>query len=217
MLDPAIKAQLQQLQAVIEDPESTLRFGVEPPTGLLLAGPPGTGKTTVAKVLAAQARSSFYAVSGADVMSKWVGESERNIRQVLERARANRPSRSMVWQLGIFSIGATNRPDQIDPALLRGGRLSRTIVLGLTDKMGRLAILRLHTARMPTVGVRLEEVARSTEGSSPADLRSLAQEAALAAMARSGRQGADPAQGLASVTQADFDQALERMSPTPVG
>jgi len=73
ILSPSIKAQLQQLQAVIEDPESARRYGFEPPTGLLLAGPPGTGKTTVAKVLAAQARASFYPISGADVMSKWVG------------------------------------------------------------------------------------------------------------------------------------------------
>ena len=87
ILPPAIKAQLQQLQAIIEDPESARRFGVDPPTGLLLAGPPGTGKTTVAKVLAAQARCSFYPVSGADVMSKWVGESEGNIRRLFERAR----------------------------------------------------------------------------------------------------------------------------------
>ena len=87
-------------------------------------------------------------------------------------------------QRGVFVIGATNRPDQLDPALLRGGRLSRTIVLGLPDEAGRLAILRLHTARMPTVGVRLEELARETDGMSPADLKALCQEAALAAMAR---------------------------------
>src|SRR3954470_2535376 len=92
ILPAPIKAQLQQLQHVIEDPESASRYGVEPPTGLLLAGPPGTGKTTVAKVLAAQARASFYPVSGADVMSKWVGESEQNIQQLFERARENRPS-----------------------------------------------------------------------------------------------------------------------------
>ncbi len=92
ILPPPIKAQLQQLQSVIEDPESARRFGVDPPTGLLLAGPPGTGKTTIAKVLAAQARASFYPVSGADVMSKWVGESEQNIRQLFDRARENRPS-----------------------------------------------------------------------------------------------------------------------------
>ncbi len=248
VLDPKIKAQLQQLQAVIEDPESTLRFGVEPPTGLLLAGPPGTGKTTVAKVLAAQARSSFYPVSGADVMSKWVGESERNIRQLFERARANRPSivfideidalagrrgdlqahdgqvnqllaeiDGVAGQRGVFVIGATNRPDQIDPALLRGGRLSRTIVLGLPDEAARLAILRLHTSRMPTVGVNLEDVAHRTDGLSPADLRSLAQEAALAAMTRAGTGKDELSEGQASVTQADFDEALSRMRPTPVG
>ena len=176
VLPPAIKAQLQQIQSVIEDPESARRFGVEPPTGLLLAGPPGTGKTTVAKVLAAQARASFYPVSGADVMSKWVGESERNIRQLFERARENRPSiifideidaiagrrgavevhdtqvnqllaeiDGVAGQRGVFIIGATNRPDQLDPALLRGGRLSRTIVLGLPDEAGRLAILQTRT------------------------------------------------------------------------
>jgi transitional endoplasmic reticulum ATPase len=233
VLPPAIKAQLQQLQAVIEDPESARRFGIEPPTGLLLAGPPGTGKTTVAKVLAAQARCSFYPVSGADVMSKWVGESEGNIRRLFERARANRPSivfideidaiagrrgavevhatqvnqllaeiDGVAGQRGVFVVGATNRPDQIDPAMLRGGRLSRTIVLGLPDEPGRLALLRLGTARMPTVGVRLDELARGTDGMSPADLKALCQEAGLAAMAR----GAE-----ASVTQDDFELALGRL------
>ena len=239
VLPATIKQQLQQLQAVIEDPDMARRFGVDPPTGLLLAGPPGTGKTTLAKVLAAQARCSFYPVSGADVMSKWVGESEGNIRRLFERARENRPSivfideidaiagrrgsvevhDSQVNQLlaeidgisgqrGVFIIGATNRPDQLDPALLRGGRLSRTIVLGLPDEAGRLAMLRLHTARMPTVGVDLEALARETEGFSPADLKGLAQEAALAAMARSeGRQGEE------QVTQSDFEEALARQRP----
>jgi len=228
----AIKAQLHQLQAVIEDPEAARRFGVDPPTGLLLAGPPGTGKTTVAKVLAAQARCSFYPVSGADVMSKWVGESEGNIRRLFERARANRPSivfideidaiagrrgavevhdtqvnqllaeiDGVAGQRGVFVIGASNRPDQIDPAMLRGGRLSRTIILGLPDEPGRLAILRLHTARMPTVEVRLDELARETEGMSPADLKALCQEAGLAAMGRDS----------ASVTHEDFDEALARL------
>jgi transitional endoplasmic reticulum ATPase len=240
ILPAAIKAQLQQLQAVIEDPESARRFGVDPPTGLLLAGPPGTGKTTVAKVLAAQARCSFYPISGADVMSKWVGESERNIRQLFERARENRPSivfideidaiaarrgdlqvhDSQVNQLlaeidgiagqrGVFVVGATNRPDQLDPALLRGGRLSRTIVLGLPDEQDRLAMLRLHSARMPTVDVRLEELAGETDGFSPADLKSLCQEAALAAMARTGSADEDGG-AQAAVTHEDFEEALRR-------
>lgn len=82
-------------------------------------------------------------------------------------------------QAGVFVIGATNRPDQLDSALLRGGRLSRTLYLGLPDERGRLAMLRLHTARMPTVRVRLRDIARMTEGFSPADLKALCEEAAL--------------------------------------
>jgi transitional endoplasmic reticulum ATPase len=237
ILPRKVKAQLQQLQALIEDPERAHKFGVEPPTGLLLAGPPGTGKTTVAKVLAAQARTSFYPLSGADVISKWVGESERNIRQVFERARENRPSivfideidavagargefqvhdshvnqllaeiDGVAGQRGVFVIGATNRPDQLDPALLRGGRLSRTIYLGLPDEAARLAILRLHTARMPTVGVRFEDLAREAEGFSPADLKSLSQEAALVAMEREDASGPE-----AAVLPADFAEALSRL------
>ncbi len=240
VLPATIKRQLQQLQSVIEDPESARRFGVDPPTGLLLAGPPGTGKTSVAKVLAAQARCSFYPISGADVISKWVGESEGNIRRLFERARENRPSIVFIdeidaiagrrgsvevhdghvnqllseidgvsGQRGVFVVGATNRPDQLDPALLRGGRLSRTIVLGLPDEEGRHAILGLHAARMPTVGVDLAEVARGTEGFSPADLKGLCQEAALAAMSR------EPAGSTASpaVTQDDFTEAIDRLRP----
>jgi transitional endoplasmic reticulum ATPase len=251
ILADEIKAQLQQLQSVIEDPESAKRFGVDAPTGLLLAGPPGTGKTTVAKVLAAQARASFYPISGADVISKWVGDSERNIRQLFERARDNRPSivfideidaiagrrgeslgvhdshvnqllaeiDGLAGQRGVFVVGATNRPDQLDPALLRGGRLSRTIFLGLPDEAGRLAMLKLHTVRMPTMGVRFEELAAATEGFSPADLKSLAQEAALAAMTREGEGVETP-----SVTHEDFLEAVARLqsgrsrtaSPLPV-
>jgi SpoVK/Ycf46/Vps4 family AAA+-type ATPase/predicted metal-dependent enzyme (double-stranded beta helix superfamily) len=129
ILPPAIKAQLQQLQAVIEDPDSARRFGVDPPTGLLLAGPPGSGKTTVAKVLAAQARASFYPISGADVMSKWVGQSEQNIRQLFERARENRPSIVFIDEIDAIagrrgeSLGVHDQPRQ--PAAGRGRRHQR--------------------------------------------------------------------------------------------
>ena len=155
------------------------------------------------------------------------------IRQLFERARANRSSivfideidavagsRGQVethdshvnqllseidgvsGQRGVFVVGATNRPDQLDPALLRGGRLSRTIVLGLPNEEARHALLCLMTARMPTVGIDLEQLARDSDGLSPADLKALAQEAALAAMAR-GEQ--------ASVTHEDFVEALKRL------
>lgn len=87
-------------------------------------------------------------------------------------------------QRGVFIIGATIRPDQLDPALLRGGRSSRTVMPGLPDEPARLATLPLFTARMPTVGVDLDDLARRTQGLSPADLKALAQEAAVAAMAR---------------------------------
>jgi len=106
-------------------------------------------------------------------------------------------------QRGVFIIGATNRPDQLDPALLRGGRLSRTIILGLPDEAARLAILNLNTVRMPTVGVQLDELARQTDGMSPADIKSLCQEAALVAMARDGETPA--------VTHDDFLEALNRV------
>jgi ATP-dependent 26S proteasome regulatory subunit len=109
-------------------------------------------------------------------------------------------------QRGVFIVGATNRPDQIDPAMLRGGRLSRTIMLGLPDEEGRLALLRLQTARMPTVAVQLEELARQTDGLSPADLKALCQEAGLAAMSRDA----------SSVTHDDFTEAMRRLRAGPL-
>ena len=153
ILDAATKAQLQELQYLLEDPDAAGNLGIEPPSGVLLAGPPGNGKTTIAKVLAAQARCSFYPVSAADITSKWYGQSEENIARLFERARENRPSiifideldglaphrgemndatdrvlgellseiDGMAGQRGILVVGASNRPDQIDPALLRGG------------------------------------------------------------------------------------------------
>ena len=236
ILPETTKTQLRRIQAVIEDPSSMRRFGVEPPTGLLMAGPPGTGKTTVAKVLAAQARCSFYAISGADVMSKWVGEAEANIRRLFERARENRPAivfideidalaarrgavevndsrinqllaevDGVTGQRGVFVIGATNRPDQIDPALLRGGRLSRTFLLELPERRERRALLALYTTDMPIDGVDLDALAMATEGVSPADLKALCQEAALSAMDRS--TAAD-----ARVRDEDFREALGRLS-----
>ena len=229
------KAELQELQYVIEDPDMARQLGVEPPTGVLLTGPPGTGKTTIAKVLAAQANCSFYPVSAGDITSMWLGESERNIQRLFERARENRPSIIFIdeidaiasrrgeygsydrqinellqemdgisGQQGIFVLAATNRPDQLDPAVLRGGRLSRTIEIPAPDADGRMGLLRLFTKKMPLFGVNLDAVVAATEGASGADLRALCQQAGLCALVRARREKIKTP----VVTGADFDEAL---------
>ncbi len=236
VLPDEVVAELQQLEALIEDPELVASMGIDPPSGVLLAGPPGTGKTTIARVLAAQTQASFYPVSAADVSSKWAGESEQRIAQLFERARANRPSIVFIDEIDaigatrggadwssrqlnqllhemdglepssrVFVVGATNRPDVLDPALLRGGRLSRTITIGLPDTEARLAILSMLTQRMPTVGVDLVHTATHTEGLSGADLKAVCQQAALHGLVRARQEGdgATP-----SVTQADLDRAI---------
>jgi transitional endoplasmic reticulum ATPase len=215
VLPAATKAELQEVAALAEDPDRGARFGVSPPSGVLLYGPPGTGKTTVARVLAAEAECSFYPVSAADVTSKWLGESERLISQLFERARENRPSIVFIDEIdaiagnrgewgtydrqvnqllqeidgvestpGVVVVGATNRKDMLDPALLRGGRLSRHIEIPLPDATARRTLLGLFSARMPLRGVDLDELARQTEGLSGADLQALCHEAAMQAMIR---------------------------------
>jgi transitional endoplasmic reticulum ATPase len=231
ILPAGTKAELQQVVAMVKNPDLARTLGVEPPTGLLLTGPPGTGKTTIAKVLAAQAGCSFYPITGADVTSPWLGESERVIARLFARARENQPSIIFLdeidaiagkrgeWggydrqinqllaeidgvggQRGVFVLGATNRPDQLDPALLRGGRLSRTIEIPLPDFKGRIALLQLFTAGMPLDRVDVDGLARRTAGYSGADLKALCQQAAVEALTRSS----------AAVAAADFDAALAK-------
>ena len=187
VLDEATQTELRQLQVLLEDPDRAAAFGVEPPSGLLLAGPPGTGKTTIARVLAAESHCSFYPTTATDLTSKWVGESEAKVARLFARARDNAPSIVFIDEINgvggargelgggwadrllnqlladidglasrtrVLVIGATNRPDILDPALTRGGRLSRTIWIGLPGTAARRRLLELHAARMPLDRVR---------------------------------------------------------------
>ena len=230
------KAELQQVQSLVADPDIARAYGVAAPSGLLLTGPPGTGKTTIARVFAAQAGCSFYPMSAADLVSKWVGESEGNVQRLFARARDNAPSivfldevdaiagtrgdtgggfaDRMLNQLlteidgvtearGVFVMGATNRPDMIDPALRRGGRLSRTIEIPLPDLEQRMQLLELFCERMPLADVDLAKVAHTAEGLSGADLEALCQQAAVHAMLDA-RAGA----GSPAVRPADFAAAF---------
>jgi transitional endoplasmic reticulum ATPase len=236
VLAPETKTELRELERVIANPDLADQLGVEIPTGVLLTGPPGTGKTTIAKVLAAQARCSFYPVSAADITSKWLGESERNIKRLFRRARDNAPSIVFVdeidaiasrrgefgsygrqlnellqqmdgiaGQQGIFVLAATNRPDQLDPALLRGGRLSRTIEIPLPDRGQRRQMLELMTDRMASTDLDLDKIADATDGFSGADLHALCQQAGLKALVRESAEADDDQP---AIEQVDFDQAV---------
>ncbi|WP_327071438.1 AAA family ATPase [Kitasatospora sp. NBC_01302] len=242
VLPPAVLAELRAVQKLIERPDLATRYGVRPLSGLLLAGPPGTGKTSVARTLAAQARVSFYPLSTADLTSPWVGQAEQHLAQLFERARAAAPSVVFIDEIDaiaadrdslggflgdrlltqllaeldgiatttrpVFVLAATNRPEALDPALVRGGRLSRTLRLPLPDRAARLQLLALHGRDVPLApDVDLAALADATAHHSGADLAGLLQQAALHALVR--HDGATPV-----VAQADLLSALAALPRT---
>ncbi len=227
-------AELKEVQTLLSEPDQAAELGVDAPSGILMTGPPGTGKTTIAKVMAAESSCSFYPVSAADITSRWVGESEQKVARLFNRARSNAPSIIFIDEIdaigsirgelssydrqlnqlleeidglgsqpGVLVIGATNRPQALDPALVRGGRLTRRIDIPLPDHGARRAMLKHLTARMPLSGVNVNRLATETEGFSGGDLKALCQQAALEAMIR--QHGTVTA---AAVTARDFDVAL---------
>ncbi|MFQ5838123.1 MAG: CDC48 family AAA ATPase [Thermoplasmata archaeon] len=214
-----VKRQLvEAVETPIKNPNSFRRMGIRPPRGILLYGPPGTGKTLLAKAVATESEANFISIKGPEVMSKWVGESEKAIRQIFKKAKQVAPcvvfldeidaltpkrgavtgdsgvSERLVNQLltsldgletmeGVVTIGATNRPDMLDPALLRPGRFDRLIMIPVPDKEARLEILQVHTRHMPLdTDVDLERLAEDLEGYAGADIEALCREAAMNAL-----------------------------------
>jgi len=211
------RKQMAQIREMIELPlrHPTLfkTLGVKPPRGVLLYGPPGSGKTLIARAVANETGAFFFLINGPEIMSKMAGESESNLRKAFEEAEKNSPAiifideidsiapkrdktngeveRRIVSQLltlmdglkqraHVVVIGATNRPNTIDPALRRFGRFDREIDIGVPDENGRLEIFRIHTRNMKLDDdVDPESVARDTHGFVGADMAALCTEAAM--------------------------------------
>jgi len=213
-----VKMQLQEaVEAPIKRPEVFREMGIRPPKGVLLFGPPGTGKTLPAKAVATESEANFISVRGPEIFNKYVGESEKAVREIFKKARQTAPcvlffdeidailstrgrsddtgvSQRIVNQFlaeldgmqtlqNVLVIGATNRADILDPAVLRPGRFDAVVFVPPPDLEARLEILQVHTRNMPLgSSVELEKLADLTEGFSGADIEGLIREAAMAAV-----------------------------------
>jgi transitional endoplasmic reticulum ATPase len=238
----AVKQQLEEAVLwPLRYPNTFERLGVEPPHGMLLYGPPGCGKTFLIRALATEGEMNFISVKGPELLSQWVGESERAVRDIFRQARDAAPTLMFLDELdslaptrgsrhdagtidrvvasllteldgieplrNVVVIGATNRPDMIDPAMRRPGRLERLVYVPPPDRVARGAILLAVTRNVPLApDADLATVASDTEGYSAADLAALVREAALCAM----RESLDSP----SVTGEHFAIARQRVLPS---
>ncbi len=221
---------------------------VSPPKGILLYGPPGTGKTLIAKAVANESEANFISIKGPELISKWVGESEKGVREVFRKARAaapcviffdevdaiaprrnagegeNQVTERVVSQLltemdgleelnGVVVLGATNRVDLIDDALLRPGRFDKILAVPAPDKEGREQILRIHTKKKPLAkDVDIAKLAAETESFTGAELAAVANSAAVASIKRHLKEHGKEAEeesGSLSISMRDFDEAIE--------
>jgi transitional endoplasmic reticulum ATPase len=223
------------------------------PRGILLYGPPGTGKTMLAKAVATESQANFISIKGPEFLSKWVGESEKAVRETFRKARQAAPSvvfldeidsiapsrggassdshvtERVISQIlteldgleslnSVMVIAATNRPDIIDPALLRPGRFDRLIEIGLPDEQARQQILKIHMSKKPLADdVKVEELAKLTDKYSGADLGAVVNEAVMLAIREYVQSGAckiDDKTCDYKVEKKHFDEALKLVKPT---
>ncbi len=232
------KDELQEVVGFLKDPKDYGRLGGRVPKGVLLVGPPGTGKTMLAKAVAGEAGVPFFSISGSEFVEMFVGVGAARVRDLFEQARQKAPAIIFIDELdalgrarGAFGMGghdekeqtlnqllvemdgfdpstglvllaATNRPEVLDPALLRAGRFDRQVLVDRPDKSGRIAILKVHVKKIVLApDVSLEQIAALTPGFSGADLANLCNEAALVATRR----------GAQAVALDDFTAAVERI------
>lgn len=248
-----IKEELKEtVEYPVLHPEMYTKFGLSPSKGVLFYGPPGTGKTLLAKAVATEVSANFISVKGPELLSMWFGESESNIRDIFDKARAAAPcvvfldeldsiakarggsvgdaggaSDRVVNQLltemdgmnakkNVFVIGATNRPDQIDPALLRPGRLDQLIYVPLPDISGRLSILNAQLRKTPLEpGLSLDEIAKSTNGFSGADLSYIVSRAAKFAIKESIEASIRAMKAAEAAGTTDVDMEEDQEDPVP--
>ncbi len=251
----ALESAKQELKEAVEWP---LKFGkvfehmnARPPKGILLYGPPGTGKTMLAKAVATESEANFIAVKGPEFLNKWVGESEKAVRETFRKARQASPcvifmdeidsiapergtggdsnvterviSQMLTEMDGLESlndvvvIAATNRPDIMDPALLRPGRFDKSIYIGPPDKESRKSIFGIHTKDRPLADdVDLDALAEKTEGCTGADISAICNEAVMNAvrhLVSSNPSPSDDDIASCKVTAEDFEKALDKFGP----
>jgi transitional endoplasmic reticulum ATPase len=214
-LDAVKQNLIESVEWPIKYPDRFKQVGIEPPKGVLLYGAPGCGKTLLAKAVATEGEMNFISIKGPEIFSKWVGESEKAIREIFRKGRMAAPSvifidevdsiiprrgagysdsgvtSRVISQLltemdgleslqNVMVIAATNRPDILDPAMLRPGRFDRLIHVPAPDEESRLEILKIYTKEMPLADdVDLIHLARETNGYSGADIASLCREAGM--------------------------------------
>lgn len=213
-----IKAEISEaVELPLKNPQAFDMMGIRPVKGILLFGPPGTGKTLLAKAAATESKANFIAIHGPEVLSKWVGESEKTVREIFRKARQAAPCIIFIDEIdaitpkrglgestlvmervvdtllteldglrglkGVVVIGATNRPDILDVALMRAGRFDKLIELPIPDERTRLEILKVHTRKMPLDrSVDLKELSKITQGYTGADIENMVREAGMTAI-----------------------------------